>query len=271
MWKLIKYEFRRSRTAMLSLLGVAGALELYFIAALFFMEEHSEHLVISVMLLGITAYAAMLFVLIRGITSYSSELKAKSAKLLFMTPNSGYKIMASKYLYTFLNALLMLAICAALTVLDVMLVMAKEHSWSEMLDFLNRVLNMQGVNTSQIALGTLFYLVLIVASLLSFFAVAYFAITLSHTLLRDKKGRTLLAFVVFILLNVIISKVQGLLPNPLDQLVLSTSVTNGETEMVVKGMSDMIPYFLMYAGLDLAIFLLSAIGCGWMLEKKVSL
>lgn len=271
MWKLIKHEFRRSRTAMLSLLGVAGALELYFITALFFMEEHSEHLVISVVLLGIAAYAALLFVLIRGVTSYSGELKAPSAKLLFMTPHSAYKIIASKYLYTILNALLMMAICVALTVMDAILMMGKEDGWNEMLGFLGRMLGMQGINVAQIGLGILFYLCMIVLSLLAFFALAYFAITLSHTLLHDKKWRGLVAFVVFIALNLIVSKVQGLLPNPVDYLVINATTVAGTQELAVQGPWDIIPYLAMYAGLDLAIFLLSSFSCGWMLEKKVSL
>lgn len=274
MWKLLKVEFRRARTAMLALLGVAGVLEIYFCAALLMTEEHPEHLIISVVLLALAAYGALLFVLIRGVTSYSTEMKAKSAYLLFMTPNSGYKIMASKYLYTFVNGLLMGAICAALAAVDVVLMLTKQQRWSDMLDFFNRVLNLQGVQTGQIALAVLFYLVLVVLSLLSFFAVAYFAITLSHTLLRDKKGRTLVAVLVFVALNFLLTKVQGLLPNPVEQLVFTVSETTssaGEMEPVVQGFNDMIPSLLLYGALDLVVFLASAIGCGWMLEKKVSL
>lgn len=271
MWKLLKVEFRRARTAMLALLGVAGVLEIYFCAALFMMEEHPEHLIISVALLALAAYGALLFVLIRGVTSYSSEMKAKSAYLLFMTPNSGYKIMASKYLYTFVNGLLMGAICAALAVLDTVLMLTKQRGWSDMLDFFNRVLNLQGVQTGQIALAVLFYLVLVVLSLLAFFAVAYFAITLSHTLLRDKKGRSLVAVLVFVGLNVALTKVQGLLPNPVDQLVFTVTEVEGNYGTTVMNFYDLVPSLMLYGALDLVVFLASAIGCGWMLEKKVSL
>ena len=39
---------------------------------------------------------------------------------------------------------------------------------------------------------------LVLLSLLTFFAMAYFAITLSHTLFRDKKWRTWVALLIFV-------------------------------------------------------------------------
>ena len=42
-------------------------------------------------------------------------------------------------------------------------------------------------------------------------------------------------------------------------------------EITVTTFADMIPQMLPYALYDLAIVLLSLFGCGWMLDKKVSL
>lgn len=110
MWKLLKYEFRRARTSLLTVLGVIAVLEMYFLISLG--VDHMEHVVIAAVLMMFASYGAAVYIFVRGVASYASELKAKSAYLIFMTPNSGLKIMGSKYLYTFVNGILWAA-CAA--------------------------------------------------------------------------------------------------------------------------------------------------------------
>ena len=268
MWKLLKYEFRRSCTALLTMLGVVGVVEVYFLVAMGM--HHMEHVAIASLLMLLATYVAMLFVFIRGVTSYSSELKAKSAYLIFMTPNSGLKIMGSKYLYTFVNGLLIGAICGGLGLLDLSLVMDEQDDWQRMLHVFDIFLNGQGIQTGQILLAVVFYVALGILSLLSFFAMAYFAITLSHTLFRDKKWRMWVALVIFVAVAWGLSYLQGLLPNPVEKLVINTA-TSANAEITIATYSDLIPQMIPYALFDLAVVLLSLFGCGWMLDKKVSL
>lgn len=185
MWKLLKYEFRRARTSLLTVLGVIAVLEMYFLISLG--VDHMEHVVIAAVLMMFATYGAAVYVFVRGVASYASELKAKSAYLIFMTPNSGLKIMGSKYLYTFVNGILLGGVCGALGALDLSLIMMHEDDWQSFLRMMDIFLRVnQGVQTGQIVLAIVFYLVLVLLSLLTFFAMAYFAITLSHTLFRDK-------------------------------------------------------------------------------------
>lgn len=258
MWKLLKYEFRRARTSLLTVLGVIAVLEMYFLISLG--VDHMEHVVI-----------AAVYVFVRGVASYASELKAKSAYLIFMTPNSGLKIMGSKYLYTFVNGILLGGVCGALGALDLSLIMTHEDDWQSFLRMMDIFLRVnQGVQTGQIVLAIVFYLVLVLLSLLTFFAMAYFAITLSHTLFRDKKWRTWVALLIFIGVYWGLSYLQGLLPNPVENLVFNT-MYDPNAEITVTTFADMIPQMVPYALYDLAIVLLSLFGCGWMLDKKVSL
>ena len=60
----------------------------------------SLHAAIAASLLAMMTFAMSIFVMIRGVTSYSGELRSRSAYLIFMTPNSTRKIMASKFLFT---------------------------------------------------------------------------------------------------------------------------------------------------------------------------
>ena len=181
MWKLLKYEFRRARTSLLTVLGVIAVLEMYFLISLG--VDHMEHVVIAAVLMMFASYGAAVYIFVRGVASYASELKAKSAYLIFMTPNSGLKIMGSKYLYTFVNGILLGGVCGALGALDLSLIMMHEDDWQSFLRMMDIFLRVnQGVQTGQIVLAVAFYLVLMLLSLLTFFAMAYFAITLSHTL-----------------------------------------------------------------------------------------
>ena len=116
MLKLVKYEFRKARSALLALLGIAAVLEVYFLASLYSNQE--DNMVVAGVLLFFCAYAAAIFVFVRGVTSYSGELKNTSSYLIFMTPNSTLKIMGSKYLYTFVNGLFFTVLFAVLTAVD---------------------------------------------------------------------------------------------------------------------------------------------------------
>ena len=96
MFKLLKYEFRKARTSLLTLLGLTAGLELYFLISLYAnFKDHEDHLVASVVLLMLCTYAVSIYVLIRGVTSYSSELRSRSGYLIFLTPNSAIKIVAA--------------------------------------------------------------------------------------------------------------------------------------------------------------------------------
>lgn len=257
------------RAALLTVLGVIAVLEMYFLISLG--VDHMEHVVIAAVLMMFASYGAAVYIFVRGVASYASELKAKSAYLIFMTPNSGLKIMGSKYLYTFVNGILLGGVCGALGALDLSLIMMHEDDWQSFLRMMDIFLRVnQGVQTGQIVLAVAFYLVLMLLSLLTFFAMAYFAITLSHTLFRDKKWRTWVALLIFVGVYWGLSYLQGLLPNPVENLVFNT-MYDPNAEITVTTFADMIPQMLPYALYDLAIVLLSLFGCGWMLDKKVSL
>ena len=68
MLKLVKYEFRKARSALLALLGIAAVLEVYFLASLY--SNHEDNMVVAGVLLFFCAYAAAIFVFVRGVTSY---------------------------------------------------------------------------------------------------------------------------------------------------------------------------------------------------------
>lgn len=286
MLKLIKYELRKAMTSMLILLGSTLALEGYFLYGLHVQEEHAEHLLISIMLLILMSLAVYIFVLVRGVASYSGELKSRSSYLIFMTPNSTRKIMASKFLFTLLLCILFGGLYMLIGIVDFRLVMEAAGEYEAFLESMNEFLLMLGVHTDQIIIAVVFTLIYMALSMLSFFAVAYLAITLSHTLFRDKKWRWIMALLFYLVINYALSFINSLFPMVYGALQIFSGPdvavlygTNAEAaataaaseQSIVQVFSGLLVFLIPQAVISLGAILGSLFGCAWMLEKKVSL
>ncbi|MGN1021183.1 MAG: hypothetical protein ACI4O7_12520 [Aristaeellaceae bacterium] len=269
MLKLVKYEFRKSLTALVTLLGVTAGLEAYFLAALYLDEEN--HLLMAMMLMILCAYAVAIYVFVRGVTSYSGELKSRSAYLIFMTPHSTRKIVGSKFLYTFVNGLLFAALYGALGLLDLNLGLHRYNEYEAFWGAARNFLAAYGVHVDQIILGLLAGTAYIFLSLLAVIALAYLAITLSHTLLRDRKGRGLVALLFFFLLNWLVSWISGLFPSALDLLVIYDGELAEVTGQAIATTREVLLCMLPATLISLGVIILSWLGCAWMLERKISL
>jgi hypothetical protein len=276
MLKLLKYEFRKAMTAMLIMLGITAAAQGYFLAGLYVLDDWELHSVIAAMLLMFASFAAYIFVLVRGVASYSSELKSRSGYLIFMTPHSTRKIMASKFLFTLILCAIFGGLYALLGFLDFRLLLEKLGEYEEFLTELNEMLTELGIHTDQIAFGAVFTVIYIALSMLSFFAVAYLAITLSHTFFRDKKWRWVMALVFYMVINYAISFVSSLFPmvytalNVMDAAGVNKIAAAYELD-TTPDLSELLIFLVPQTLVSLATILVSLFGCAWMLEKKISL
>lgn len=281
MLKLLKYEFRKCRTLLLTLLAVTAALESYFLISLHLVSSQSSnenHLAISIGLLVLATYVVAILVFVKGITSYSSELKDRSAYLIFMTPTNGLQIMASKFLFTILLGTAFAVLYAVMGAADTVLLLREMGELEEFLDMLQRALMFLGIGLhyDQMALAVAACGIYILLSVLSVVALSYLAITLSHTLFRDKKGRGIVAVLIFFALNWLVNRLYGLLPNVLDSLVyVDASMYNGMTgqaeTITALSFSDVLRGMVPQGCVSLGVILLSLFGCAWMLDRKVSL
>lgn len=276
MLKLIKYEFRKALTAILIMLGITAAAQGYFLAGLYVLEDWELHSVIAAMLLMFASMAAYIFVLVRGVASYSGELKSRSSYLIFMTPHSTRKIMASKFLFTLILCAIFGGLYAVLGLLDFRLLLERLGEYEEFLAELNEMLVQLGIHTDQIAFGAVFTVVYMALSMLSFFAVAYLAITLSHTFFRDKKWRWVMALVFYMVINYAISYISSLFPmvytalNVMDAAGVNKIAAAYELD-TTPDLSELLIFLVPQTLVSLATILVSLFGCAWMLEKKISL
>lgn len=276
MCKLIKYEFRKALTAILVMLGVTAAAQGYFLVGLYLLEDWEMHSVIAAMLLMLGSMVAYIFVLVRGVASYSGELKSRSSYLIFMTPHSTRKIMASKFLFTLILCAIFGGLYTVLGFLDVRLLLEKLGEYEDFLSELNEVLVELGIYTDQIAFGAVFTVVYMALSMLSFFAVAYLAITLSHTFFRDKKWRWIMALIFYLVINYAISFISSLFPmvytalNVVDAAGVNKIAAAYELD-TTPDLSELLIFLVPQTLVSLATILGSLFGCAWMLEKKISL
>ena len=215
MLKLLKYEFRKNRTGLLVMLVIAAVL--FLMAPVGKWLENEDMMVISPALLAFYAVAAYIFVLVRGISAYSGELKNRSGYLLLMTPHSPIAILFSKLVFTLFFALLMLAVCIAALMGSGSILLGEIYEVKGFLNIADLALKDIGLSVAEIGYTFVFFLLEILGSVLSFVAIAYLTVTLGATLLQGKKGRGLITFIMFVVLYSIITELISLV-TPMDLL-----------------------------------------------------
>lgn len=254
MLKLIKYELRKNRTALLIVLAILVAVEVYFLGSMAAESDNNVFASLTLMFLGFFAVAFAVFII--GVTAYSGELKRKSSYLIFMTPHGTLAIVASKLLFTLVIGLLFSALVVAMLAVNVPLIAERYGEWRGYYNLFDQILLQQGVDLGQIIAGLVLTILQFFLNILSVVGVAYFSVTLSATILQSRKGRGLLSFLFFALFSYALMYVSG--------LYVRTEFVNGTTTVYFETLAPAI--------LQSAIVLLASLfGSAWMLKKHVSL
>ncbi len=201
MLKLMKYEFRKLRNTLLVLLGALAALEVAFLVGT--SMNKSGLVAISLTLISILVFVVYAYIILAGMASYSRELKEKSGYLIFMTPVRSVGVVLSKLLFTMLTSFVITAVFGAVAYLDFRYLVSRMNIDPDILNQINMMLRF-GLNAnatlSQILRMAGFYALTVVIEVMLTMCSAYLAITLSATLLQNKKGflRALISLVLFV-------------------------------------------------------------------------
>ncbi|WP_313339049.1 hypothetical protein [Sedimentibacter sp.] len=138
------------------------------------------------------------------IKMYSDDLNKKSGYMLFMTPNSGYKIVVSKLMTAVLEVLAILVIYFIFILLNgayIMYSSSVDMNFYEVIKFINDTLTGKlGINLFHVflALFTLFVF------LIAFITTVYTSMTIRKSLFSEVKFGALLSFLIFLVLNWVI-------------------------------------------------------------------
>lgn len=261
MLKLMKYEFIKMRTMLLVMLGALVVLEVGYLVG----ERLDDYRVIgiSVGLLTVLVFAVYVYILIAGITGYSKEINDKTGYMTFMVPVSPLGIVASKLLFTVIAAVVVTALFGSTVYFDY----AREFSKLDLgedayrqIDFAFTMItgSMGGnVSLSRVVMTLAFEAGTVLIEIILLMCTAYLAITLSATLLQNKKGflRVLVSGMIFVALNWATSRVSGLVvPDAMPQT----------TRQLLNMLGSQAAVHFAFA----AVF---AVGSAWLLDQKVSL
>ncbi len=252
MLKLMKYEFRKTMFTKLILLGITAVAEAAFLISLYTNKEGS--LAASIGILTLLAIGGVLVIGLQSVLTLHHDMNTRQSYMLFMTPNSSYRILGAKVLECGLSILLTGAFYFALGALDISLLFAKEGMLSQLWDTIQEMLkSITFANGQSIISLDMKGMAVLVFSLLSGWintvTTAYLAVTVSAALLNGKRFNGLVSFVLFLAL----SWAGGWL-----ERFATQSIPSIETKLLVQG------------GIALAVAVIMYIATAQIMERKLS-
>lgn len=210
MLKLIKYEYRKDIVSYIVVLSTMVVLEAYL--GLSLLLKSNVNVALASVLFVLCGWAVILFIMIMGVVSFARELNSRSSYMTFMTPNSAYKIVGSKYITVLFTTLAVTALYGFFWYIDMNVAMVRYNDIKNIGDMIDMVLKMADTSLANIFASIAAMVVNIWISIFTTVSIAYFAVTLSCTVLANSKGKGWLAFGFFIVIRIILSVVTNFLP-----------------------------------------------------------
>ncbi|MBQ4435376.1 MAG: hypothetical protein II879_04705 [Clostridia bacterium] len=199
MKNLIKYEFRKTWGTKLIILVITACMELAFLISLYLDKENFTG--ISAVFLTFLAFGGILFIGIQSILTMHQDMNTKQGYMLYMTPNSCYKILGGKVIENGLSIFVAGAFFFVLGVLDVTLLFGHYGQLDQLMEFVTDLMKQLRIETT---LDWRLFLALTVSFLcgwLSTVITAYLADVVATCLLNGKKHNGWIALLLFILIN----------------------------------------------------------------------
>ena len=240
MLRLLKYELRKTQFSKLVLLGITLVAQAVFLAGLWGKKE--DTLAIGAFLLFAIAIVGIALMGILSVVTLHRDMNTKQGYMLFMTPNSCYRILGAKVIECALSLLLAGAFFFGLGSLDFSLLLGEgtnKQIW-DMFNQMVRTINQHIVLDAPHISALIFE---IIATWLCTITTAYLADVISSSLLNGKKGGLLITFLIFLLLNYGISKLLQLVPSTIG--VIPVLLWQGVIALVLAGIMYVITARLM--------------------------
>lgn len=228
MLRLLKYELRKTLMSKLILLGITVVAEVVFLAGLWGNRENT--LAIGAVLLFFIALTGIAIMGILSVATLHKDMNTRQGYMLFMTPNSCYKILGAKVIECALSILITGAFFFALGWLDFSLLLGKganQQIWDmvrQMIQTVNSSVKLDVPHISALVFSML-------ASWLCTITTAYLADVVSSALLNGKKGNGIVTFLLFLVLNYVLSKLLTLVPSTLG--IITVLVLQGVIALVL--------------------------------------
>ena len=215
MLQLIKYELKKTLSAKLILLGVTVVAQAVFLYG--YWAHNEDALLSGALLLFFIATTGIALMGVLSLVTLHRDMNTRQGYMLFMTPNSCYKILGAKVLECGFSILIAGAFYLALGMLDFSLLLGKDSNqrlWdilNQMLRSVNQAIVLDAPHVSALVFSML-------ANWLCTVTTAYLADVVSSALLNGKKANWIVTFLLFIALNYGISLLLNLIPSSSGQI-----------------------------------------------------
>lgn len=252
MLKMIKYEMRRNLFPYLLMASALLFLEVLFGLGVFL--KNNKLLGVSAAGLMLFGFAGLMFVAVHAIQLYSKDLKNKVGYMVFTTPLPSYKVLGAKILSAFASSFFLLLFYVGVGVLDAVCLLYG-HNIPQLELSIQFFLGMDAftfVRFLQYVLWSVFQTYCFLAVIICF---GYFSLSLSYTLLQNKKGKNFISNIIFIVLFCILTYVGG--------KFFAVTVNADITKTVIESLPGTV--FELFCAL--AAFLSAA----YMLDRKINL
>lgn len=248
MLKLMKYEFKKQAMTKVIMLILIAVIEVVFLIGV--AVKTNENLIMVPMIIMIFfTVVAIFFVSVESIFTFSNDLKTKASYMLFMTPHSSYTIIGAKLLVAFITLFLTGMVLLFLNAGNFVLLGIRLEGFASMRDAIAMLL--REVWHIEIDFYDVFRLILdMLVGFATFITTAFVSITISATILADKRFKGFVSFVIFIILNLIFTIITN--------KILVTDIWSNS-------------YFLISMGINLIFLLATYFGTAWLLKKKINL
>lgn len=246
MLKLMKYEFRKTLFSKMILLAITGLLELIFLAGVFLENEEAFGIGIGGLLL--CAIVGIMYIGIESITVFHKDLNTKQSYMLFMTPNSSFKILGAKVLENGLSILMAGMFFAALAALDASVAILYIGGLEEFLMLLEQIAISFELNVHIEGKALFMAFLVTLVSWMMTIVTADLAIVLSATVLAGKKFSGFVGFVIFCIITTLISNLLSALPE----------------------LSNLYANFALIIGLTLVMVVIMYSITAWIMDRKLS-
>lgn len=254
MGNVLKYEIKKSRFMMLIVGIIIGCLEIAYLIGFFgFKFAQNEKLndiftsiwALSTVLLIVAACCSMLAGALYSVLLYNSDIRKKSGYMLFLTPTPTWQWILAKILMGLLATAVLVVVFAVLGIADILLFIPELDDTSFIGMIVIPLRDMIFDNVGSVSL----FLLNLILQIVVMITTIYLAISMSKTLLGNKKIGTFVAFVFWIALEILQSAISSLF-TLLSNGLFSISIDMSENGLVYN-LDTAVPFLLAAMALNL--------------------
>ena len=220
--------------------------ELLFLLGVWKLSE--DLLGASITGLVLTTICGLFLIGVYGIHVLSKDINTKQSYMLFMTPNSSYKILGAKVIENCGSVLISGIFFTVLAILDMTLLTARYDDFKGALDLLSVVLtgDISTLNYQTFSMACIDG----VMSWVYLICLGFLAVVICATILKGNRFNGLLSFVAFLVISGVVNRIHDFIYE----------------DFYVYSMSRLVSNVGFYALLTLIFYLITA----WIMDNKLS-